>query len=235
MVLPPHVKEIIEGGAEIIIPDTKEHLFDLALGGKDNMTYDVNFDVNGKTIREAYITKCKNGLSVNFDDTSMRRRDPNSMVIADDLPTDKPTHMERFGKPFEPIRQETFKWLKERDGLVLVPFYSGNEDMKLGYASLAIVPKNAAFFAAMIAELQGFIPCDKVPNFFKPKAIIYVAPPFRHLYYEGKQVVVHNRLYDMQEVFSYNLYPGPSAKRVFTVSFFTSVTGRLGNSPCFNC
>ena len=84
--------------------------------------------------------------------------------------------------------------------------------MKLGYASLAIVPKNAAFFAAMIAELQGFIPCDKVPNFFKPKAIIYVAPPFRHLYYEGKQVVVHNRLYDMQEVFSYNLYPGPSAK-----------------------
>ena len=84
MVLPPHVKEIIEGGAEIIIPDTKEHLFDLALGGKDNMTYDVNFDVNGKTIREAYITKCKNGLSVNFDDTSMRRRDPNSMVIADD-------------------------------------------------------------------------------------------------------------------------------------------------------
>lgn len=69
MVLPPHVKEIIEGGAEIIIPDTKEHLFDLALGGKDNMTYDVNFDVNGKTIREAYITKCKNGLSVNFDDT----------------------------------------------------------------------------------------------------------------------------------------------------------------------
>ena len=100
MVLPPYVKEIIEGGAEIIIPDTKEHLFDLALGGKDNMTYDVNFDVNGKTIREAYITKCKNGLSVNFDDTSMRRRDPNSMVIADDLPTDKPTHMERFGKPF---------------------------------------------------------------------------------------------------------------------------------------
>ena len=67
MVLPPYVKEIIEGGAEIIIPDTKEHLFDLALGGKDNMTYDVNFDVNGKTIREAYITKCKNGLSVNFD------------------------------------------------------------------------------------------------------------------------------------------------------------------------
>ena len=50
MVLPPYVKEIIEGGAEIIIPDTKEHLFDLALGGKDNMTYDVNFDVNGNVI-----------------------------------------------------------------------------------------------------------------------------------------------------------------------------------------
>ena len=36
---------------------------------------------------------------------------------------------------------------------------------------------------------------------------------FRHTHFGGKQVVVHNRLPDLHEVFSYNLYPGPSAKK----------------------
>lgn len=214
MVLPQALESILKkGSAEVIIPESKEQLFDLALGGKENNTWDVNFDVNGETIREAYVVRCKNGIAVNYDDISIRRRDPNAMVIADDLPTDKPTHMERFGIPFDEIRTETFEWLKNQEKLVVLPFYAGNEDMKLGYASLAIIPSNAAFFAATLAELQGFIPAGKVPNFFKPKAVIYVAPPFRHTHYDGKQIVVHNRLYDMQEVFSYNLYPGPSAKK----------------------
>jgi hypothetical protein len=215
MVLPQRIQNILKKGkAKIVIPESKAELFTLAMGGDpEAKTYDVNFDVNGETVREAYIVKCKNGIVANFDDITMRRRDPNSMVIADDLPTDKPTHKERFGTDFEPIREETFEWLANQDELVVLPFYSGNADMKIGYASLAIVPGNAAFFAAIIAEMQGFIPASKVPNFFKPKAVIYVAPPFRHTHYEGKQVVVHNRLYDMQEVFSYNLYPGPSAKK----------------------
>ena len=48
---------------------------------------------------------------------------------------------------------------------------------------------------------------------FVPRAIIYVAPPFRHTHFEGKQVCVHNRLDNCHEIFSYNLYPGPSAKK----------------------
>lgn len=48
---------------------------------------------------------------------------------------------------------------------------------------------------------------------FEPKAVIYVAPPFRHTHFNGKQVVVHNRLNGVHEIFSYNLYPGPSAKK----------------------
>lgn len=43
--------------------------------------------------------------------------------------------------------------------------------------------------------------------------MIYVAPPFRHTYFEGQQVVVDNRLDSAHELFSYNLYPGPSAKK----------------------
>lgn len=215
MVLPQSLEDILKrGNSKIIIPNSREELFDLSMGGKDNDTWDVSFDVKDKgLIREAYVVKCKNGIVVNYDDINMRRRDPNSMVIADDLPTDKVTHMERFGKSFDEIRIETFEWLKSQDELILLPFYSGNESMGLGYPSLAIIPANAAFFAAALADLQGFIPKDEVPNFFKPKAVIYVAPPFRHTHYDGKQVVVHNRSYDMHEVFSYNLYPGPSAKK----------------------
>lgn len=214
MVLPQALEDILKKGkSEIIIPNSKEELFELALGGKENNKWDVSYDVNGETIREAYVVKCKNGIVANYDDITMRRRNPNSMVIADDLPTDKPTHMERFGKPFDETRIQTFDWLKSQDKLIALPFYSGNAAMKLGYPSLAVLPANAAFFAAALADLQGFIPADEVPNFYKPRAVIYVAPPFRHTHYNGEQVVVHNRLYDMHEVFSYNLYPGPSAKK----------------------
>lgn len=214
MVLPQNLNDVIKNSnAKIILPETKEELIDLAMGGKGRDTNEVSFEVNGETIREGTVVKCKNGIVINFDDPAMRRRDPNSMVIADDLPTDKPTHMERFGKPFEPIRMETFEWLKSQESLIVVPFYAGNVSMGICYPCIAVVPGNAAFFAAALAELQGFVPGSKLPNFFKPKAVIYVAPTFRHTHYDGKQIVVHNRLYDLQEVFSYNLYLGPSAKK----------------------
>lgn len=215
MVLPKELKEIVKSqGDKIIIPETREELMELAMGGKDSMVVDIEYDVAGKgMLREAYVTKCKNGIVVNYDDIYMRRRDPNSMVIADELPTDKPTHEERFGTKFDGIRQETFEWLKAQDGLIVMPFWAGRGALGLGYRSILVVPANAAFFALALSDLQGFIPASQVPNFFKPKAIVYVAPPFRHTHYDGKQVVIHNRSFDLHEVFSYNLYPGPSAKK----------------------
>ncbi len=78
---------------------------------------------------------------------------------------------------------------------------------------MLICPANAAFFAGGLADLQGFIPADEMEDTFEPRAIVYVAPPFRHTHYKGKQVVVHNRLDNLHEVFSFNLYPGPSAKK----------------------
>ena len=82
-----------------------------------------------------------------------------------------------------------------------------------GYEALLVCPKNAAFFAAGLADLQGFLSIDEVEAGFTPRAIVFVAPPFRHTHFEGKQVVVHNRTDLVHEVFSYNLYPGPSAKK----------------------
>jgi hypothetical protein len=213
--VPQELKHIFNAkDMEIIMPETREELLTLAMGGSDNMTYDVSFDVKGKGIvREAMVTKCKNGISVNYDDVYMRRRDPDSMVIADDLDTDKATHTERFGKPFDGIRDETFKWFAQQKKLLVMPFMAGNDPMGIGYPSLLVVPANGAFFAAMMADIQGFIPQSALTKTFRPRAVVYVAPPFRHLHYDGKQVVIHKREFMIHEVFSYNLYPGPSAKK----------------------
>jgi hypothetical protein len=52
-----------------------------------------------------------------------------------------------------------------------------------------------------------------LPGDFAPRLLIYVAPPFRHTHFGGRQMVVHRRTADRHEVFAYNLYPGPSAKK----------------------
>ncbi len=73
----------------------------------------------------------------------------------------------------------------------MLPFYAGPNGH--GYPSLMICPMNAAFFALSLANMQGFVSIADVPEHYKPRAIIYVAPPFRHTHFDGKQVVVHNR------------------------------------------
>ena len=93
----------------------------------------------------------------------------------------------------------------------MLPFYAGPNGH--GYPSLMICPMNAAFFALSLANMQGFVSIADVPEHYKPRAIIYVAPPFRHTHFDGKQVVVHNRSAELHEVWAYNLYPGPSAKK----------------------
>jgi hypothetical protein len=57
----------------------------------------------------------------------------------------------------------------------------------MGMDSVVIAPANAGFFALGLALLQGIIPEDKIPEDFRPRSIIYVAPPFRHTHYDGKQ------------------------------------------------
>ncbi len=44
--------------------------------------------------------------------------------------------------------------------------------------------------------------------------MLFVAPPFRHTHFGGRQVVVHDRTATRtRKCFAYNLYPGPSAKK----------------------
>jgi hypothetical protein len=209
-VLPKELEEIL-ASKEVILAESREDLLDLATGRTEQKVYEVTYDTPGKgNVLEATVVKCKNGISVNYIEPYMRRRDPDCTVIADDKPTDKPRYKERFGVEFGGVRNETLKWLEGQEELIIVPFMAGGDD---GYEALLVAPGNAGFFAALLADLQGFIPRSKMPQVFKPRAIVYLAPPFRHTHFDGKQVVVHNRLEKMHELFCYNLYPGPSAKK----------------------
>ena len=211
MKLPTDVRELLEGREDIIVPATREQLLELSLGEKYQKTFQVAYDVKGKgPIVEADVVRCKNGISINYKEMYMRRRDPNSMVIADHKPTDKRRYKDEYGVEFDEVRKETFEWLDEQE-LIVMPFLAGGSQM--GYEAVMIGPKNAACFALALADLQAFVPEEELRDGFTPKAVIYVAPPFRHTHFDGKQVVVHNRLDDVHEVFSYNLYPGPSAKK----------------------
>lgn len=211
LILPQELSNILEN-KEVILAESREDLLDLALGRIEGNVFEVAYDTPGRgRVVEATVVRCKNGISINYTDPYMRRRDPNSMVIADLKPTDKPKFKEKYGQDFDELRTATFKWFESQDELLVLPFMSGGDEF--GYESLLVAPSNAGFFAGSLADLQGFIPRSKIPQNFKPKAIIYLAPPFRHTHFDEKQIVVHNRLNGMHELFSYNLYPGPSAKK----------------------
>src|SRR5690606_18218588 len=109
---------------------------------------------DGTNVLEATVARVRNGIAANYADPYMRRRDPDCMVIADDKPSDKQRYNERFGKEFEPVRQESFDWLAGQD-LMLFAFRSGG--MEYGFDSLAVAPANAGFFAFGLALLQGII------------------------------------------------------------------------------
>ena len=207
--LPDELREVIYNSPSVIIPTSKEVLFELIFGNEHTDKIEVTYDVQGRSIKEAEVVRCKNGAAVNFPEDYMRRRDPDCMRIGDDLPTDKPRFEEVYGYEFSDLRRVTHDWLTRQE-LVLVPFKSGGYDY--GYDSVLICPRNAAFFAFAMSQLQAFVDIRQVQH-FTPRAVVYVAPPFRHTRFGGKQVVVHCRSEELHEVFSYNLYPGPSAKK----------------------
>jgi len=209
--LPPSVKQILEEAPSVYAAGNKADLIRLALGGEGNDHFEVKYQTPGHgDLVEATVVRCKNGIAVNYPEPYMRRRDPDTLVVADNFPSDKPKFHERFDIPFESFQKEVFDWLKKQD-LIVLPFYAGAAE--LGYAAIMIGPANAAFFAGALADLQGMIPVNEIPDGFTPRVFIYLAPPFRHTHCQGKQVVVHNRGEKSHEMYSLNLYPGPSAKK----------------------
>ena len=209
--VPPEAAAILDAAPSVTVATSAAQLVDLAVRDAVDGWHEVAYDVPGRgRVVEARVCRVKNGVNANYLEPYMRRRDPDCMVIGDTLPTDKPTYSERFGGDFAALREETFAWLKSQE-LAVFPFHAGM--VGKGTDALVIAPANAGFFAYGLALLQGILATDEIPDGFAPRAVIYVAPPFRHTHFNGKQIVVHNRLESAHELFSFNLYPGPSAKK----------------------
>ncbi len=206
--LPEWIIDLFESAKSFKIYNSHEELYNLAINGEE--TFDVKYPVDGKEFIEAQVARVRNGLSVNYTEPYMRRRDPDCLLVADTKYTDKERFRDRFGYDFEPLRSDTFKWLKEQD-LAIFFFKAGNDMLDTGV--MVVAPANAGFFSFGLSLLQGIVDLNEVEGNFNLKGIAYVAPPFRHTCFDGKQVVVHNRRDDFYELFSFNLYPGPSAKK----------------------
>ncbi|MBV9462854.1 MAG: DUF4914 family protein [Verrucomicrobiae bacterium] len=208
---PAEAADVLAACPRVTIFNSTAELVIAACNGSKSNTYEVAYEVPGRgRVVEATVAGVRNGICANYTEPYMRRRDPDCMVIGDDLPTEKSTYRQKFGKEFASVRQETFSWLKTQP-LAMFGFLAGHSDV--GLDSLVIAPSNAGFFALGLAMLQGIVRVEDLPEDFEPRCIIYVAPPFRHTHFDGKQIVVHNRREKLHELFAYNLYPGPSAKK----------------------
>lgn len=211
VVLPEDVKTLLNNCVKFTVFETVEQLALVAVGGKGKNFFEVKYDIPGKGLyTEAVVHKVTNGISANYTEAYMRRRDPDTMLIADNLPTDKERFNKRFGYEFQLLKDETFNWLKQQE-LAVFLYFAGNGE--LGVGGIAIAPANAGFFAMGLAMLQKIVPLAEISKKFAIDSIIYVAPTFRHTHFNGKQIVVHNRTENRHEIYSYNLYPGPSAKK----------------------
>ena len=209
--LPENALNVLQGCKSLSVFNTTEELADAATGGRERNEFLVSYDIPGKgEYTEAVIHRVKNGISANYTDPYMRRRDPGTMSIADNLPTDKKRFVDKYGYEFSSLQAETFDWLKKQN-LACFFYFAGRED--IGSVGIAIAPANAAFFAMGLSMLQQIIPVEELGKNTEVKSVIFVAPVFRHTHFEGKQVVVHNRSEKVHELYSYNLYPGPSAKK----------------------
>ncbi len=190
--------------------NSTSELAEASLGGNDN-SFEVKYEVEGRgEVTEAVIHRVTNGISANYTEVYMRRRDPDTLVVADNKPSDKPSYREKYGQEFDPVRTESLKWLESQDIGYFV-FRIGPPEF--AYYGIAIAPANAAFFCMGLSLLQQIVDTRELKSDIDIKTVVYVAPTFRHTHYNGKQVVVHNRTDEVYEIFSYNLYPGPSAKK----------------------
>lgn len=209
--LPEEAQRLLAAAPGVALARNADELADLAVRDAEHGWQEVAYDVPGRgRVVEARVCRTRNGIAANYMEAYMRRRDPDCMVIGDERPTNKVRFRDRFGKPFDELRQETFEWMSGQE-LAMFPFVAGVDGN--GIDAVAICPANAGFFAMGLALLQGILDHEKLRDDFRPRAIIYVAPPFRHTHFDGKQVVVHHRREGLHELFSYNLYPGPSAKK----------------------
>ena len=120
--LPDDVQALLSAAPNVTVPESRQELLELATGRGDVDEFEVAYEVprEGRVV-EAQVVRCRNGVSVNYPDPYMRRRDPECMVIADEDPSEKTRYSERFDTSFLPLRSEILDWLSQQE-LIVVPF-----------------------------------------------------------------------------------------------------------------
>lgn len=213
LIIPEEILDVITQAPLVHFFNSPDEIYAEACGGGGSNYFEVTYDIPGKgAFTEAVVHKVSNGISANYTEPYMRRRDPETMMIGDSGPTDKKRFSDAYNYDFGVLRQETFDWLITQELGVFLCF-AGN--YPVGSGGIVITPLNASFFAFGLALLQKLVSVEELPDGFTIESVVYVAPPFRHTHFKGKQIVVHNRLEGIHEMFAYNLYPGPSAKKGF--------------------
>ena len=125
--LAPEVRAAIEASPRVYLPNHRDELYRLSLGLQDDPVFTVAYEANGATVTEATVTRCRNGIAVNYPEDYIRRRDPRCMHIADDRPTDKTRYRDAFGSEFiativsDPLMPAT-NWIAPETPHVMISF-----------------------------------------------------------------------------------------------------------------
>ena len=168
--LPAEAVDVLNNCKGFTVFNSVDELALAALGGEGKSTYEVKYEIPGKGLyTEAIVHRVNNGVSANYTDPYMRRRDPDTMAIADDEPTDKETFKAKFGYEFNSLKAETYAWLKIQE-LAVFFYFAGREG--IGISGMAIAPANAGFFAMGLAMLQVIVPVNELPDNMQLESII---------------------------------------------------------------
>ena len=165
-------------------------------------------------------------LSTSWEDY-MRRRDPNSMVISDEFPTDKPRFQERFGYSFSKVRQETMDWLSEQR-VIMLPFKAGDPAQGMTVCSFARRTRHSSRWR--LPTCRGFVAIQDIPENYTPRAIIYVARP------SGTRILTASRSLSTIAARACTRSSrtisirAPQPKRAFIPCFSTSASTRAGSA-----
>lgn len=139
--VPAEAAEILSAAPSVIFAGSTEELIKLAMRDAVDGWQEVAYEVEGKgRVVEARVCQTRNGINANYLEPYMRRRDPDCMVIGDELPSDKDRYVDRFGKSFDPLRAETMEWLKTQP-LAVFAFHAGLDGK--GTHAFVIAPDNA--------------------------------------------------------------------------------------------
>lgn len=75
--LPAEMVGVLSRSPQVHVASSVEQLLGMACGGSDAQTFSVSYRLpSDEVIVEAEVTRVRNGVSVNYPDPYMRRRDP---------------------------------------------------------------------------------------------------------------------------------------------------------------